>query len=333
MKKKMIWIAAVMLIFVLPLSSCGGNEPAVNPVENPEPEVMINDQAPADEIDQSEEEKQSDQTPEPTSDVSSNLPAEPQPVEIFTSDGRMLEGTFYPARFANAPVVVLMHWAPGSMDDWKTIALWLQNRPGEAPAQKGGTATIHDESWFPGMPEGVSFAVLIFNFGNYGGSQYGGSRESLVLDAQAAFEYGASLPGVDPHRVTAIGASIGADGAVDGCYLFNDAGEKGTCIGVLSLSPGNYLTREFSYQLAAEMINLSGYPVWCLAAEGDGVSPDLCQALPDQSNQSVIFPGSHHGMELIDPEILPTSPPLGLNALELVQEFLEQVYGVTLNDL
>ena len=80
------------------------------------------------------------------------------------------------------------------------------------------------------------------------------------------------------------------------------------------------------------MVNRSGYPVWCLAAQDDGQSPDLCQAMPGAPNQAFIFPGRAHGMDLIDPDLLPSNPAVGLNGLELVQEFLEQVYSITLNE-
>ena len=333
MKRVQVTFAPVLLLsalVLLVLSACGGTQQAPSPEEV----VPVNSPGePTDVLDHSEEENQASQPDLPASDEESNLPADRQDVEIPTQDGRKLEGIFYPPKEANSPVVVLMHWAPGSMDDWNHIAAWLQNRPGETDAPPDGRGVIHDPAWFPTMPAAQSFAVLTFNFGKYGASQYGGSRESYVVDAVSALEYAASLPGVDPHRIAVIGASIGADGAVDACYLFNDAGEKGTCIGALSLSPGNYLTQEFTYQHAAEMVNLSGYPVWCLAAEKDGTSPDLCQSLPGQPNRSFIYLGSYHGMDLIDPELMPSDPAVKFNALDLIQEFLEQAYSIRLNDI
>ena len=310
MKKIQICIATILLLAALMtmgLSACGENQPG--------------------------EENQANQPEIPLANDEGYQSADRQVVQIPTQDGRTLEGFFYPPKEANSPVVVLMHWAPGSMDDWNHIAAWLQNRQGETAAPTDGKGAIHDPTWFPAMPATQSFAVLTFNFGDYGASQYGGSRESYVVDAVSALEYAASLPGVDPHRVAAIGASIGADGAVDACYLFNDAGEKGTCIGALSLSPGNYLTGEFTYQHAAEMVNLSGYPVWCLAAKMDGVSPKLCQSLTDSLNRSFIFSDRHHGMDLVDPQLFPSDPAVDFNALELIQEFLEEVYDIQLNEI
>lgn len=332
MKTQIAWLAAVVWLAVLTLAACGGNQPAAQP-EDLAGDVEQNGAASEAETVQPEGQSSSAQPAVPFTEEVGGLSAARQPVQIQTTDGRTLEGYHYPSRFANVPAVVLMHWAPGSMADWDHIAVWLQNRVGELEAPPQAEGAIHDMGWFPAMPAEISFSVLVFNFGRYGASQYGGSRESMVLDAQAALEHAAALPGVDPHQITAIGASIGADGAVDACYLLNDAGEKGTCVGAFSLSPGNYLTQEFSYQQAAQMVNLSQYPVWCLAAENDGRSPDLCSSIADPLNRVFIYPGSYHGMELVDPEQLPSDPAVGLNALELVQEFLERAYHIQLNNL
>jgi len=314
------------MIVGLVLSACGGNQKPASPDDSTS-EILPDEQNTA--VKQPGDENQANQPEVPLTDEAGNLSADRQVVEIPTQDGRKLEGFFYPPEEVNSPVIVLMHWAPGSLDDWDHIAAWLQNRGATPPDGRG---TIHDPAWFPTMPASQSFAVLTFNFGKYGASQYGGSRESYLVAAVSALEYAASLPGVDPHRIAAVGASIGADGAVDACFLLNDAGERGTCIGALSLSPGNYLTQEFTYQHAVDMVNLSGYPVWCLAAEGDHPSPDLCQSLPSPLNRTFIYSGSYHGMDLVDPQLLPSKPALDFNALELIQEFLEGAYGIKLND-
>ncbi|MEJ2759440.1 MAG: hypothetical protein P8046_13250, partial [Anaerolineales bacterium] len=136
-----------------------------------------------------------------------------------------------------------------------------------------------------------------------------------------------------PHRVVSIGASIGADGAVDGCYLFNDAGEGGTCIGALSLSPGNYLTEAFTYADAAGMIDQSGFPVWCLAAVKDYESPDVCRSISGEFSRTFIFPGGAHGMDLISPEEYPDEPLADLNTMQIIQEFLETATGIQLNEV
>jgi hypothetical protein len=183
------------------------------------------------------------------------------------------------------------------------------------------------------MPADVSYAVVVFNFGDFGNSPFGGNRESWVWDAIGALNFASSLDGIDSQRISALGASIGADGAVDGCYLFNDAGEMGTCIGALSLSPGNYLTENFVYLEAASPMDAAGYPVWCLAAEGDYESPALCKGLAGSHTRSFIFSGADHGMDLVTPDHFPQDPALpDVNTMMIIQEFFEVTYGVQLND-
>jgi hypothetical protein len=41
------------------------------------------------------------------------LPADLQEIEFEAQDGQLLHGTYYPAGVNPAPVIVLMHWAPG----------------------------------------------------------------------------------------------------------------------------------------------------------------------------------------------------------------------------
>lgn len=289
------------------------------------------------------EETAPEPTPEPTEPsvpAFDPLPAERQPVEIPTADGRALEGFYYPAKVADAPVVVLMHWAGGTMDDWLEIAPWLQNRQDEVSAAPVGAPGLMkqtglpylDPSWFPPMPEEVSFAVLIFNFGDFGNSPAGPIPAGWVDDAYSAMEFAAGLEGVDPHQISALGASIGADGSVDACYLMNMNSEVGSCVGALSLSPGNYLTDDFTYTAAADSIDLDGFPVWCLAAEGDGESPGLCRSLTGTHAEFFIYAGSDHGTMLVTPALTPAEPELDLNAMQLFQAWLDAVYGTMIED-
>ena len=139
---------------------------------------------------------------------------------------------------------------------------------------------------------------------------------------------------MDPDKLVTIGASIGADGAVDACYQFNQTGDVGTCRGALSLSPGNYLTDAFTYPEAAADLDAAGYPVWCLAAERDGPSPGLCRSLDGDHAQSFIFEGGDHGMDLLSPDQVFLEPPLnGFNTMQVLQEFLEAALGISLNEI
>ena len=303
-------------------------------------------QAPAEELQAAEaEEPVATEEPAATEEQPSlpPLPAAPQELEITTADGRVLEAYYYPAAVNPAPIVVLMHWAGGDMNDWREIAPWLQNRRDELGSLSWSRSIAGsnsrqvdgpwlDSSWFPPMPADLSFGVLAFNFGGYGGSQAGAAADSLSEDARAAVQAAAELEGADPNQVAALGASIGADGAVDGCYLYNASVPAGACIGALSLSPGNFITDQFTYAEAVLPLDQAGYPVWCLTAFED-YSAELCESVPDTDVYLPIFyPGNLHGMMLIQPDLYPVDPDLGVDTLVVIQDWLEQVFGVIISE-
>jgi hypothetical protein len=258
-------------------------------------------------------------------------------ITFETMDGRTLEGFYYPARLPDAAVIVLMHWAPGTMEDWHEIALWLQNRQDELTAKADDHSALVnysagqndndpwlDPSWFPILPPEVSFGVLIFNFGGRGNSEEGPGGDGLFYDALAAVAAASALDGIDSNRITTMGASIGADGSVDGCQAFNAADEyEGTCLGAFSLSPGSYMNRDYG-----EMVNLLRQEtppktVFCLAAANDGNSWNTCQSAVGDHFEATEYEGSAHGMKLISPNVSP-------GPLTRFLEFLQMVYGITL---
>ena len=329
MRRLLISGIIVVLIAVLLLTACGA--PPEDSVRNDE---QVHNES---DLENKPEDQPAEDVQEPVEEeeiVSTPIIVQPQVVEIPTEDGRTLEGLYYPPAMENAPVVVLMHWAPGDMNDWAAIAPWLQSGLAAASGISGGGGALFlDISWFPQMPGDVSFGVLAFNFGRYGSSEYGGSRESYVTDGVSALTFAASQPGVNAEQMVAIGASIGADGAVDACYQFNLNGGSGSCVGALSLSPGNYLTNEYTYTQAAENLDAQGVPVWCLAAEGDGSSPVVCQSLDGEITRYFITQGADHGMDLLTPDQVFIDPPMtGFDTMQVLQEFLEAALGIPLND-
>lgn len=265
-------------------------------------------------------------TPEPTeapttTPVSPNdipfsapLPPEPQGVLFQAADGQGLSGTYYPAAANPAPVVVLMHWIRGGQSDWDEVARWLQNR-GIGPSARRGENPSLDPSWFPALPPETSYAVFTFNFRGCDKGcnplDFAGWRK----DAEAALAKAATLPGVDPSRVIAIGASIGGDGAVDGCADFLGSGLPGRCLGALSLSPGGYL--ELAYADAVKAVVEAPLPgtVWCAAALNDPDSNKACKSAAGATYNAIEYPGSSHGMDLFSPKIEPAVPVLILDFL------------------
>ena len=249
----------------------------------------------------------------------SGLNADPQRIEFQTEDGFSLVGYFYPSKYANAPVIILMHWGGGDLCDWSEVAPWLQNRTDENPAKidrcKGGSDTWWDPTWFPKMNPASSLAVFAFDFRGFGESgKNTGAWEDMKLDALAAFETAAGFEGVDATRMAAMGASFGADGAPDGCLLYNQKAGSG-CAGALSLSPGNYLGMNY----AVTVSDLALTPVWCFASADDRESAPTCESASGEAYRTQIYAGNNHGMLLLQPNLEP-------QPMILIQEFLELVF-------
>ncbi len=255
-------------------------------------------------------------TPTPTATPTVIYPPEPREVTFEARDGQVLIGTYYPSDESPAPVIVLMHWASGDEQDWSVIARWLQNRGLTADLKSGGRPWL-TPYWFPEMPDSLSPAVFTFTFRDCEGGCKRYPSAEWLLDARAAVDAASKLEGVDKNRVVAAGASIGADGAVDGCYWMNET-LPGTCLGAFALSPGSYLTEP--YDDAARELLKDDPPreVWCLYAKRDDAALETCPTVPDAK---VIDYGltDLHGMELITPEISPT-------VLEMLIEFLETCF-------
>ncbi len=252
----------------------------------------------------------------------SGLEANPQRIVFQAEDGTQLVGYYYPARYADAPVVVLSHWAGGNQRDWVEIALWLQNRRDEVteypqPGEGNIPGPWLDPSWFPPMPDDLSFAVFTFDFRGYGESE-GGIQEAQ--DALAAFETAATLESVDPQRMLGIGASIGADGAPDGCQLYNQKHDGG-CLGAFSLSPGNYLGMDFAEVVGQMEETMPPAAVWCLASKDDTHAYTTCEPVKGEHYRFYAYEGDRHGMLLLSPEVEP-------QPMELIQQFLGTMLGM-----
>lgn len=318
-----IWLYASLLIFLV--SACGilgatPNEPAANSPTQPPTDPPPATDSP---LQPTEDQSETDTVPpetDPTEEQPS-LGAKPILIEFMTSDGRKLEGQYYPPKISPAPLLVLMHWAPGSQDDWRVLVPWFQNSGAQAEV---GSDTWLDPSWFPHFRDDVSFGVFTFNFGGFGNSE--GIRSDFkikFLDAAAAVSAASKLEGIDPQKIITMGASLGADGAVDGCLLFNtqvNAGtETGRCLGAFSLSPGSFLSMDYADTVSQLDNSIPPVKTYCIAALGDRISEKTCVNTQGANGyQRTSYEGNFHGMELIRPII-------GDNPLILFIRFLENV--------
>ena len=246
-------------------------------------------------------------------DNTNPLPADPITQTFTASDGTELEGTFYPAATIDAPLVVLMHWAPGDQSDWQAIAAWLQNRGLQTVAGNSGEAWL-DSSWFPVLLDDVTFNVFTFTFRGCEGGCQEFNREGWKLDVEAAMLHIIGIEDADLSKVLTVGASIGADGAAYGCHFYNS--ELGGCLGAFSLSPGGYLTLSYADEVALLENELLPRPAWCLYSAGDSESSAACQEAEGQLYLATEYEGTAHGMSLISPDVDP-------NPLDELLRFIE----------
>lgn len=241
--------------------------------------------------------------------------ADPQEVTFTASDGTELSGMYYPPASGPSPVVILMHQVSTDQSDWRVVAAWLQDR---GVSVESGDQPWLDPSWFPAVPENLEVGVFTFTFRNCDGGCQGMDPEGWRMDAIAALETAVTLPNADPTALITMGTSIGADGAVDACFDYNQAHGSG-CLAAMPLSPGSYLN--FPYLDAVSGIISGDTPgvVWCLASEGDTPSVNTCREVSDSAEyRSVIYPDDAHGLYMITPDHDPTPLSLLLDLLTLV---------------
>jgi hypothetical protein len=248
------------------------------------------------------------------------LPPNPQSIIFKAEDGQELEGMYYPAAVMPAPIVVLMHWAGSDQSDWIEVAFWLQNRGLGGNTPNPGHFPWLDPTWFPEFPEEQSYAVFTFTF--RGCTKNGCTtfnRGGWVNDSQAAMKTAVGLEGVDTKQIISAGASIGADGAADGCFWLNEQ-IPGSCLGALSFSPGDYLGIPYAQAIKSLQEDDPSRPAWCVFGEGDTEVAKVCTPITGQEYQFHKYPGRLHGMELIQPGLDP-------NPLQLFLDFLEKTIG------
>lgn len=294
MRKKFLLI--VLLIMLLTACTNAGASSSANENTPTEPQTQAQNDVPGD--------------PQETVNVAPLEPYRPltRSVTFAASDGTELQGTFYPPENDNAPLVILMHWARGDQSDYAVIADWLQNRGGEPDNTANAAETWLDASWFPRIEQGTSYGVFTFSFRDCSAGCAAFHSAEWLDDAQSAVAYAHDLDYIDPNRIIVAGASIGADGAVDGCLYLNQA-FPGSCKGAFSISPGSYLTQTY-----ADVVDQLGAPAVCLYAPSDGSAVTACANVNAQ-NYTGYEIGNAHGMDLIDPQVQP-------NPLDLLLAFI-----------
>lgn len=247
------------------------------------------------------------------------LPPEPIEIEFQAADGQVLTGLYFPAEANPAPVVVLFPWAQGNQSEWEEVAHWLQGRGLLVPVQDS-RRTWKSSNWYPERTLDLPLGVFTFNFRSC--ESVDGCESYLpiewLLDAQAALEAATKLQGAAPDQVLAVGASIGADGAVNSCAWLNGT-ELGKCLGVFALSPFSSLTIDFRVSADALLNQEDPAPVYCLYGLHDDAASETCGDYPEirAVNYGYI---DDHGLELIHVDRRPAP-------LKILQEFILEALG------
>jgi len=255
-------------------------------------------------------------TPTPTNTPPVVFGPDPQQIAFTSIDGELLKGMYYPASENPAPVIVLMHWARGDQEDWSKVAVWLQDRV-ELDLTPDYNRSWRSADWYPENNREKPIGVFTFNFRDCEGECKSYLPGDWLLDARSAMIAVSRLSGVDKNRIITAGASIGADGAIDGCAWFNQKG-LGTCLGSYVLSPGSFLTEPFEDAVGVLVNDVPPHPVYCLYGLRDDSAIESCSEIAGikRFDHGYI---TNHGMELLQP--LQDPDPLTL-MLELVDEAL-----------
>ncbi len=249
-------------------------------------------------------------TPEPTATIPPTitrtptttpiviLDSSPLEIEFTADDGQVLSGIYFPADSNPAPLMILMHWARGDQEEWTEIALWLQNRS-ELVRTPDYNISWKSSVWFPENTSGISIGVFTFTLRECTGGCQNYLPTEWLLDIQAAITTAAGLTGVDRSLIMTAGASIGADGAVNGCAWLNQSG-LGKCRGAFVLSPGSLLSVPFEKTALELLQNEPPIPVYCLYGLRDDASVETCSAVPDAKLVDYGYI-ENHGFELLQP--------------------------------
>ena len=206
-------------------------------------------------------------TPLPTA-VVEEVEANVQTVRLQTADGVTIVGTYYVPPAQNAPGVILLHMVARNRADWEPLARKLQ---------------------------AAGFAVLAIDLRGHGES--GGSRAwgRMPQDVVAAQVFLSRQPEVDKGRIAIVGASIGANLALD------FAASHGVVRSVVLLSPGlDY--RGIKTERAMQEYDR---PVLIVASAEDQYAAESSRkldSLAQGKHQLQIYQGAGHGTQMLEHE-------------------------------
>ncbi len=187
------------------------------------------------------------------------------PMQFATDDGLVIAATFYAARNRPAPTVLLLHVYGGNKESWQPFAAQLQ---------AAGSNAV---------------AIDLRGHGETGGKM---DWTKAPADVSSVLRRLITLPGVDPQRISVVGANIGANLALAGC------GELRNCKTAIMLSPA----LEYQGINASDLFKRYGSrSVLIVASRDDTPSGSDSIALDNQAqgdHRLQLYEGKAHGLAL-----------------------------------
>jgi pimeloyl-ACP methyl ester carboxylesterase len=180
-------------------------------------------------------------------------------IALETSDGVKIAGTFYTPAAIEAPGIVLLHMLGRKRGDWDVFARQLQE---------------------------AGYAVLAIDLRGHGESEGKRDWQAMTTDAASAVTYLRSRAEVNGDRIALIGASIGANIAL------NAAAGDPQIKGAVLLSPGlDY--RGVTTEDAVK--TLGDRPLLIVASEEDSYAADSSKTLAAQAKAASLLMLSQQG--------------------------------------
>ena len=218
-------------------------------------------------------------TPAKTEPVSEPPPVEtqspaglPNEVNIETSDGLLISGTFHPGSGEPPwPGVLLMHMVNGSRGQWDALVPLLT---------------------------GAGYAVLAVDLRGHGNTGGQIDWDKAQQDTLSVLEYLSEREDVQAGNIALGGASIGANLALTGAS--SEAGVKTA----LLLSPG---INNFGVTTMDALESYGARPLFLAASSEDQYAAESTQSLADAASGEVellLFDGAGHGTVMLDREAM-----------------------------
>lgn len=184
------------------------------------------------------------------------------PLMISASDGLVLQATFYSSPVRPAPVVLMLHQVSGSRADWEPLAQRLQ---------------------------AAGYAVLTLDLRGHGDTGGAVDWSLAQSDVAAAVSLVMEMGDVDPAHIVMVGASIGANLALNACA------DTSGCAAAVLLSPGlDY----HGITTSEAMVRLGVRPTLIIASEGDNNNPAdslTLDGMAQGDHQLVVLTDAGHG--------------------------------------